>query len=113
MIARQKIGGSVFYSASADILEGMKTLAESEYVPVLAQPEKYPSLQEYLDICRQIVDTGARLQINVSNVFSDNLKIRDTVGSKADTGTAGRNSCRSRSREATGLLITVRTIVGP
>jgi tyrosine-protein phosphatase YwqE len=69
----------VFYSASADILDGMKMLAESEYIPILAQPEKYPGLQQYPDICRQIVDAGARLQINVGNVFCDNVKICDTV----------------------------------
>lgn len=94
----------VCYSAAVDIIDGMKELAKSEYKPILVQPEKYPGLQQYPELCCEIVNAGAQLQVNLRNIFSDNPDIRRTAQFLIDNRLAAFAGSNAHNTEELALV---------
>ena len=94
----------VCYSAAVDIIDGMKELAKSEYQPILVQPEKYPGLQQYPEICREIVNAGAQLQVNLRNVFSENPEVQRTAKYLLDNRLAAFVGSNAHNTEELALV---------
>ena len=65
------------HTPAEDILIATQWLAQSEYTPILAHPERYKSLQYNPDFCRKIAKTGTKLQINAYDIYdSQNLETK-------------------------------------
>ena len=94
----------VCYSAAVDIIDGMRELAKSEYKPILVQPEKYPGLQQYPELCCEIVNAGAQLQVNLRNIFSDNPDIRRTAQFLIDNRLAAFAGSNAHNAEELALM---------
>ena len=68
-----------FRSKGLDILGGLKWMAESEFVPVLGQPERYPCMQQDRDLLKRIEEAGVYFQVNAGDLFSGDSGIRETT----------------------------------
>ncbi len=69
------------YNTSAEeILYSISWLAQSEYIPILAHPERYQSLQYNPDFYQKITKNGVKLQVNAYDIYdSDNELTKRTA----------------------------------
>ncbi len=51
------------------ILEAIDTVIESGYIPIIAHPERYESVQINASLAREMMDHGALLQMNKGSIF--------------------------------------------
>lgn len=52
-----------------DILEAIDTVIEHHYIPIIAHPERYESIQASYDLALKCILKGALLQMNKGSLF--------------------------------------------
>ena len=60
--------GEFTRTGAEEIVEGLRQLGDSEFIPVLAHAERYGCLQKAPDLFFRIAENGAELQINAYDV---------------------------------------------
>lgn len=61
-----------FFDVSGEeILEAIDAVIERGYVPIIAHPERYESIQISLDIVKKGIEKGALFQMNKGSIFGD------------------------------------------
>ncbi len=71
------------YNTSAeDILNGVAWLAQSEYVPILAHPERYHFLRSNPNFCEKISKNGVKFQINAYDICENSNELTKSLAQR-------------------------------